>query len=378
MVASTTMTPAPAQPGNKEGPQLVVPFTRASYRHQEPFNATSTLSQSASAVQVGPINVAAYGFIDFIELQVTVSGGAGTAGTVTADSPWNWLSNVQLTDVNGAPIVGPLTGYELYLANKYGGYWNAHAFDPKSYLDYSAMTTLGACSFMLRIPVGINGRSGLGCLANQNSSSSYRLSYTVNAATSVVTGATFTTAPTVTVRPYLHAWAQPTSADTQGRPNEVEPPNHGTVSFWSKTIQDVTAGANVIRLTRTGNYIRNLIMIYRDTTQARVQAQLPTDLSLWNDTRLVFDMSREVIRGQMHRQFGFVSPTAEAINGWDNAVLVVAYTDDFDGSAGAELGDRWTATLQSTRMELRGTFGAAGTLTVLTNDVSPAGDSHSY
>jgi len=54
----------------------------------------------------------------------------------------------------------------------------------------------------------------------------------------------------------------------------------------------------------------------------------------------------------------------------DAGVLVFPFTDDQDGGIGYESRHMWLPTVQSTRLEIEGAFGAAGTLEILTNDVA--------
>jgi len=54
-------------------------------------------------------------------------------------------------------------------------------------------------------------------------------------------------------------------------------------------------------------------------------------------------------------------------------VFVLDFTHEFDQSLGQENRDLWLPTLGSSRFELQGSFGAACSVTVLTNDVAIAG-----
>ena len=74
------------------------------------------------------------------------------------------------------------------------------------------------------------------------------------------------------------------------------------------------------------------------------------------------------------RAHGSVTPAADTPGGLDNGVFVYDFMHEFDGLFGRENRDGWLPTLGSTRLELQGTFGAAGTITVYTNDVAIAGN----
>lgn len=367
----------PAEKG--KAPALLVPFTRAAREHVEQFVDASQIITSTST-QLGPYDVPAYGFMRGIYLQVDATGGAGGAATVTAleDAPWSAIQEVSVLDVNGAPIVGPLSGYDLFLIHKYGGY--NYSSDPRQSPQYSAVATgagaSGNFAFMLRIPIEVNGRDALGSLANQNASSTYKLRITLAPSSSIYGTAPATTLPTVRIRASLDAWSQPTTTDLRGNSQATLPPAHGTTSYWSKTTMTLGSGNSTVRLPRVGNYLRNLIFVFRatsDGTRATADAQFPDPAAIYWDTRLLQQKSMKLWQHQTQTRYDLTG-TAEAARGRDKAVYVEDFTHDFDGQAGFELRDLWLPTVQSTRLELQGSFGVAGTLTVITNDVSPAGE----
>lgn len=359
-------------------PALLVPFDRAANEHTEIFD-DRTLTLSASSQTVGPIDVAAYGFMRGIYLNVQATGGAGSATVAAAeDAPWSLFDEVVVLDVNGAPLVGPLSGYDLYLINKYGGY-DRQSPDPRQDPGYSGVATGAAASgnfsFQLRIPVEVCGRDALGSLANMNAASTYKLRYTLAPSNRLYTTAPSTTLPAVRVRATLDAWTQPTQTDLRGNAQATTPPAHGTLSYWSKTTLQVSAGQQTLRLPRVGNYLRELVFVYRDASGSRVNAavQFPDPAAIYWDTRLLKSYIRDLWRNQMKKRFDLTGP-AEGARGLDNSVFVEDYCHEWDGAVGYELRDGWIPTTQSTRFEISGTFGTAGVLTVLTNDVAPAGD----
>src|SRR4051812_12388756 len=106
----------------------VVPFDQASHRGKQ--NGPSwTVTPGAAQQTLGPIGIPAQGYLRRIILEVVGAGGAGTLGVGSGDYPWNILNLVRLQDTNGAPIV-ELSGYNLLLANIYGGY--AGSPDPRN------------------------------------------------------------------------------------------------------------------------------------------------------------------------------------------------------------------------------------------------------
>lgn len=370
MPPASTLAPPQTAPKDKDSaPSILVPFVRAAQEHVEPFLDVSLLISAANQ-QINPVDIPAYGFMRGVFLEVTGSGGTGAAAVYKADAPFTALTDVRIADVNGAPIVGPLDGYDLFLANKYGGY-RRPGTSPKNVSDFATPTT-GNFSFLTYVPIEVNGRDALGALANLNAASSYKLSLTL-AQKANVFSVDPTGLPTIRIRAWLDAWTQPTPADLKGQAQAVEPPAHGTTSYWSKYVFPVVLGQNTIRLPRVGNLIRDMIFIYRDVSQVRNKANFPASFQIYWDTRLLKDYSPIVWRGQMAQRFGL--PGADdAATGLDTGVYVEDYMHEFDGQAGYEMRDGWLPTVGSTRLELQGNFAAAGALTVLTNDVSPAGE----
>lgn len=361
-----------ADPGAKNGDKETVrpnPFVRASTEHVETFADDSRVMSSTGGTAVGPLDVISFGFLRHVAVRVEATGGAGGANTVAGheDSPWRALQDVSLMDVNSYPIVGPMDGYDLYLANLFGAYsfMTNYADAPTFGAVAAGAGASGNFSFFFRFPVEITGRDALGALENQNAATAYKTAFTVAASTRVYTTAPATTLPTVRVRQAIESWTLPPPADLRGVPNVQTPPNLGTTQFWSKQVYNVNAGDQTISLKRVGNLIRTLILIFRRTdTGLRSTVDMPDPLSIeWNGKVLIRQW-RDHLRQLTWERFGIVPPTG---------VLVLDFTHDLDYRAGNEMHDLYLPTTEATRLELRGNWGAAGSLTVLTNDVAPTG-----
>jgi hypothetical protein len=108
---------APTEAGAAASPALR--FTIGS-RTQRRFANTQTVSNLAGATSFQPIQLPATGFnrkvsLFFNQLVTSASAGAVVAG----DGPWNLIANITITDATGQAIFQPVTGYNLYLINKY-------------------------------------------------------------------------------------------------------------------------------------------------------------------------------------------------------------------------------------------------------------------
>ena len=351
--------PAPNGAAQAEAaPMPDIPFIRATTRHFEPaFDVSQAVG--SSAVSLGPFDVPAHGFLRSIRLEVEASGGALGGGTISPDFPWNIIQSVELTDTNGFPIVFPTKGYNLYLANLFGGYRGFN--DPTQHPNYAAGTSDINPKFVLRLPVELTPWDGYGALSNQTQSSPFRIRVTLAPSADIVTGGT-PTLPTVRVKGFLEAYSQVPAQSMLGQPQEQFPPGHGATQFWSTTTVNIASGQNQVKHPRVGNLIRNLIYVFRDSSGDRSATVEPDSATLTWDSRQVFvNLPDDVWRSDIYESFGVAAPTG---------VLVTPFTDDQDGSAGYESRHMWLPTVQSTRLELDASFGAAGTMEVLTNDVA--------
>src|SRR5213592_262941 len=89
-------------------PAPVIAFVAAAHEHTEPmFDVTVAAgAPPTAAVNLGPFDVPAYGFLRHLYIEVDMSGGTLGAGVAAADFPWNFIQSITLSDVNGAPIFG--------------------------------------------------------------------------------------------------------------------------------------------------------------------------------------------------------------------------------------------------------------------------------
>jgi len=392
MPTAATMQAAPGgttqtRGGRTQTAMPVVPFIRASSEHRESTGIdVSRLLIAGGSQDLGVFDIPAYGYVRSLMVIVTGSGGAGTP-TFGEDYPFSVLRDIAVTEPNGAVIAQFNSGYDLYLANKWGGYRDSIGSDARQSPIYTSGATVGDFAFMLRIPIELNLRDALGSLPNQNAAATFKLRMALQsgAASGGVWGATApTTQPNVRVQVYLEAWDQP-EVSSAGQTNQVTPPAMNTTQFWSTQIFNVNAGAQTIRLTRVGNYLRNLIMVLRRSagTRANGDSDFPDPVSFYLDTRPLDVFTKGMWRHTMFERSGFGGRAAagvltaavanDAAGGLDNGVFAYDFTHDFDGTLGQENRDLWLPTLGSTRLELQGVFGNAGTLTVLTNDVAIAG-----
>lgn len=353
----------------------VVPFCRATKPGKLPFFDTTYTWTAGQSIQVGPVEIAAQGFLRGVLIEVTATGGSGstTAAVAAADGPWNVFSNFSINDVNGSPIYGPFDGYNMYLAQKWGGYQGYP--DPRNGI-YSAIASTGDFTAMFRAPIEIVPRSGLGDLPNTNAAAAYKINCIINPPGTVFSTVPAPTIPSVRVRMFLEYNSQPAPQDLLGNMQATSPPNEGTTQFWTQATYTLASGNNTTRLLRVGNYIRNLIFVIRNSSGARVGVSSWADpVTIQQDGFQLDQISADTFQDLMYRNYGFESSSLDSAGGQDTGVFVYPFTTDLMLTPGNELRHKYLATLESTRLLIIGTYGSSATqLTVLTNDISPAGD----
>lgn len=383
--ATTGAAPANKAPASDKKPVAVVPFVRASARHREPTGIDTSKVLTGSVQDLGVFDIPAYGYVESLVILVQATGGAGAA-TAAEDYPFNALANIAFTEPNGAFLSQFTSGFGAFLSNKWGGY--RYVNDQRGAPSAGGINIAagGNFQFLVRVPVGLNLRDALGSLPNQNAAATFKLRLSLAANTTIYSSVPATTQPTVRVRVFLEAWDQP-EMQSGGAANQLSPPAVNTTGFWSEQIFNVSAGQQTIRLTRVGNYIRNLIFVLRraGTSRANGNSDWPDPTSIFLDTRPLDIVEINNWKQQMYERTGYGGALATAIGtagtvpandsagGLDNGVFVYDFMHEFDGHLGFENRDLWLPTLGSTRLELQGTFANAGVLTVYTNDVAVAG-----
>lgn len=353
----------------EEAPAARIPFIAASRDRMEPFHDDVKTLTGSSAQVVSNVDVPAIGFLAEIELLVEATGGAAGAATVASheDAPWNVLQQLSLADVNGNPLFFPMSGFNAKLVQKYGAY--SFVTDPAELPSFADVDTDGNFAFVLKLPVWISPRDGLGCLANMNASQTYKISYSLAAANTVYTTQP-DTLPDVRVRGWIHVLTQPRPQAVDGSPQATEPPNHGTTQYQSFSVFNLSGGNQTIRLPRVGNIVRTLIAVMEDSNGDRSDDDFPDATRLEFDGNLMEDIHKTLHKDRMADQWGFTAGT-DVAGGVETGVFVWGFTYDLDGKAGFENRQKYLHTTQASRLDLVGEFGAnAAKLSIITNDIA--------
>ena len=359
------------------GGQRKLPFTASARMHREQMALTvSTVTHTGTgwtATQITEQAIPSYGFLRGLWLRVTATGGTGTVAVAKADAPFSSLGILSITDPDGAPIYSVNSGYSAYVIHKYGGYI-AGACDPKKDPYYKGVQTSGDFQFQLYLPIEIEERNGFGSLPNTDSGKQYKLNINVNASGQVY-GTAPTTAPNLALKVWASCWTQPPAADVLGRGLTRQPPMVGSTQYWTRSVMTMAAGTNFGKyFGRVGNVVRGWVFVYRISSAraANATTKFPNPATIYRDGYNYDVIDKNLWILDITSRYNLTAPV-ETPDGPDNGVFPYMFIFDLDGRPGNELRGQWWPTLQSSRIQLTGSFGTAGTLEVITNDVAPTG-----
>lgn len=378
-----------AESGTKEiSPALGIRFTVAS-RPQRRFSNTQTVSNFASATSFQPIQLPATGWVRKVAMYFTASFTTASAAAVVAgDAPWNLIANITLTDATGQPIFQPVSGYNLYLINKYLPAGITDTNIPRAYGNphigpeyaFSASTTTGTATFRLELDLEQDYNTGYGCIPNLDANASLQLKIDVNAYTVAFTGTT-PSAATVSVRVEQHYWA-PVSGTLGGVPVNSQPLGMGDYLETRYETQPVSAAAeNTVAVTNRGGLIKGTIMVSRAAgVRTALTAGANVGIILDNnaiDEGITLESHYDLVR----RAFGYYGAdvttsyaplTAGVQVGLDRGVIVWPY---FAYSGGR---DSWLSTRVGSLLQHKVTPGASATTLEIVTQLMQVKDPASF
>lgn len=352
-------------------------FTVAS-RPQRRFSNAQTVSNFAGATSFQPIQLPATGFVRRISLYVTATyTTSATAAVVAGDAPWNLLSNITLTDATGQPILQPVSGYNLYLINKYLGSGGIDTNLPRAWSNphlgpefaFSASGTAGSATFRLDIDLEQDYNTGYGSIPNLDSNASLQLKIDVAAFGVAFSGGT-ASAATVSVRTEQHYWA-PVGGAIAGVPNQTTPVGYGDYVETRYETQTATPSAeNTIQVTNRGGLLKGMVAISR-AAGVRTAFTAGSNVGLLLDNNPIDEgITLESHLDLMRRTYGYLGAdlttsyaplTAGVLPGADRGVLVWP----FHAYSGGR--DSWLSTRVGSLLQLKVTPGAsASTLEIVT------------
>jgi hypothetical protein len=303
-----------------------------------------------------------------IEVSAVTSGNATTVA-FQPDAPLNVFSNVNFRQAGaGGTIFGGFDSYRAYVALKWFGYPGANTdirANATTSITSGAGATAGSFTFVLRIPVEIVQRTGVGSLPATTTQSPLALDLTLNQS-SAIYATPPTTLPTVTA---IVSWGG--YANTSGSPNGyATPADFGTMnSVQLATVPGAVLGQQTFNVPSVGfgNTYRNAAFINNLSGGARSDAAFPTTFDIKYRNADLLNYSQLSWKQQMSQNWGYTNPTQDAANGLDTGVYVWTMADDFDRGIGAELGNAYMQIGTGDNITVAGNWSEASTLSYLVN-----------
>ena len=355
---AATMQGQESNPATQAVP--MVPFDQASKRGIEP-GPSFTVTPGASQITLGPSALPAQGYLRAVEIDVlTKTAGTGGGGENSEDSPFNIFNVIRFQDTNGNQL-DDLPGYPLYLDNVYGGY--AGSPDPRvdDFFKNEAEKNY-SFSYMIVRELAPNG---FGSIANMSASQSYKLTLRVETAAGFFKKAPATTNPELLVTVWMHFWQLPDDMDMLHRPQVQTPPFHGTTQYRWFSPENSTTTNYLLNITQTGNEIRNIILVGRNTAKRNFEC-FPEPVQFRWDTELL------VIAGQRQLRKIARELTNDQVNAIETGVIPLPFNFGEGRMVGGSGVNSWLPTVTATRLQITGTAAKSSLTDVIVNDVSVA------
>lgn len=313
------------------------------------------------------VDIPAGDFTAGVYLRIDAVTAANAANVVfTGDAPFSALQEIQLQDPQGIPFQ-VLSGYELYTWNLFGGFTGQSDAAQSPY--YVATAGVGgglggSFSFVLRIPCELFPRDGIGALYNGSTASQFKVKVTVAASTAVYSTPP-TTLPNVRLRYTSHGY-QLAQQLPSGHAFEQEPPGGPVYNNLTRQVYQFSGAGNLtVPIVRKGFLYREMLFIIRDASGVRSNSIITNmvvrvdNVDHWNGDLAMF---RQITWERNRVVSGALLPAGLAQQSWAH---------DWDGLTGGETRDQYVPTTPGSIVELRLVASAAGSLTILTNDVTP-------
>lgn len=377
------------RPGQQQAQALPAqPFRVGVYETTTP-DLDVSLAQTAAAQKLTTWKVSPNGWLSgiFCLFEMSVSGNVTNSVTYSKDNPFSVIQKVTFRDLGNREIFGPLTGYEWFTTNKWGGYWGgADGSDPRNPAGAFVATTgtggtAGTFSFTLWVPLELVHRDTLGLIENKSASSAYTLEIYIDSQAN-----TYNQVPsvfgTVRLRANVDGYTEPEQADARGRAFSQSPPAKGTVQYWTSEVFAAPSGLTKYNIQNGIGYsIRNIDLVaYDNSTGNRVtvggvggEYPDPTTLS-FGKIQLV-QMPLRMWLDKMARWFELgVNSTVDSYGAQENGVLALPMTRDFINTPGDELRNGYLVTKAGNVLQWSGSTTAAINVHFLVNYVVAPGN----
>lgn len=381
-----------APPKGQQGKQAAPPpqpFPVGVYETTTP-DIDVTLTQTAAAQKLGTFKISPNGWLAGIYclFEMTISTNATNSVSYSKDNPFSVIQKVTFRDIGNREVFGPLTGYEWFTVNKWGGYFGgSNGSDPRNPAgSFTAVTgtggTGGTFSFCLWLPLELVHRDALGPIENKSSSSAYQLEIYIDSQAN-----TYNQVPSVfgsfRMRANVDGYTEPESADSYGRPLSQVPPANGAVQYWTSEVnQSTPVGLWKYNVQNGIAYsLRNLITVAYDHTSGTratvglVGGNFPDPVTLSFGKVQLLQMPLRMYQDKVARWYELEATGPDAYISMENGVWPLPWNRDFINTPGDELRNRLLVTKAGNVLQQSGT-GVSSSMDVhyLVNYIVPPGN----
>jgi hypothetical protein len=297
---------------------------------------------------------------------------ASAGAVVAGDAPFNLINGVTLTDATGQPIFQPVSGYNLYLINKWlpSGVTVSNVMTPffnphmSSEYAFAATATTGTAIFRLDLDFEQDYNTAYGCVPNLDSNASLQLKIDAAVYSNAFSGTTVSAATLAVIVDQWY-WA-PVGTSSGGVPNSTTPIGFG--DFLETRYENQTAVAsseNVINVNNRGGLVRGIIAVSRAAGVRTAFTPLSSNVGVVYDNNAIDEgIKIETQQDWLRRSYGYIGADvstsyaplgAGVISGLDIGVMV------FPFFINSELRDTWLSTRVGTLLQLKLTPGAGAT-----------------
>lgn len=341
-------------------PVATLPFTIAS-RPQGRFSNVQTVNNLTTAGSFQPIPLPATGWVRMLDLFFTQTGTCASGGAVVAgDGPFNLVTGVTLSDALGSPIMQPISGYNLYLVNKYFGTGRVFADVNRPYgspaigAEYAYSVTGGVtfnAAFRLRLDLELDWSTGYGSIPNLDANAALQLKIDYALYSVAFTGTTVSVA-SLTVRVEQHYWS-PVSSMIQGKPASTMPPGAGDyVETRIETLTVNAASQNLVQTQSRGGLTQGALLVSR-AAGVRTAYTAGSEFGIVLDNQAIYEgCTFESWQNQMRQAYGMIGAelstsyaplSAGILPGLDRGVIAIpwgmfnSYRDTYLSTRGGSL-----------------------------------------
>lgn len=362
-----------------------IPFPVASRVNvRQAFQIPSTALGAGNVTPSGvPIQLPAVGYPKNLRLEFNITGSGGTPSFVK-DGPWNVVSNISLKNSAGQQLLASMGGYSWFTINKFGGVEQGLAAasgqsnDPRSGRQFSA--TAPAAHFFLDVPFEFDAATGMGAIPAMASNRSYLLEITLASISTVYGVTTPPTAVNVTVDASVVYWDAPMALTTNSVSQGTEPfgmnlgADFTTTAIWQSEFPNIAAGAQLPRSNNQGNTIRNMILIIRDNTGARLDTLWPAVTQFFFNNYPMLRLKKTEWQDFMVRAYQYFAAAFDVAGGLEEGVYVLPFHVFAGGVSGGVQNSR--AQLLPTedgsllQFQMNDVGATVGTLQILTQSIA--------